>query len=66
MAAAASTGRPRVNKYFKILEYFKLFRKIEKWIINKDEIKKELIDFELDGYHNYPELFFVNDNFCYE
>ena len=47
-------------------DYSKFFRKIEKWIINEDEIKQELIDFELDDYHDYPELFSVNDNFCYE
>ena len=36
----------------------------EKWVLQVDQIEKELLDLTLDDYHHYPELFAVNENYC--
>ena len=46
------------------MNYLYLFRKTEKWTIEADGIKKELLDLELNSYYYYPEIFLVNDDYC--
>ena len=41
-----------------------MLRKTEKWTIKENEITKELLNLELNGYYYYPEIFPVKQNYC--
>jgi len=38
--------------------------KTEKWTIKENEVTKESLDFELNNYYRYPEVFAINRNYC--
>ena len=43
---------------------FKSAFSVEKWTFTGDEIIQELLDLQLIGYNNYPEIFAVQRDYC--